>query len=113
MQQDGGPDAPFTLQLLTDVQPHKQMADKMRKGRQPALDTGAAEEGSQGDEGREENGLGTQADEDEMDEENVDANIQGSQAGSGLEGSAVKGKAASGKQRAALAPRAKKARGEV
>ena len=113
MQQDGGPDAPFTLQLLTDVQPHKQMADKMRKGRQPALGAGAADEGRQGDEGREDNGLGTQADEDEMDEENVDANIQGSQAGSGLEGSAVKGKAASGKQRAARAPRAKKARGEV
>lgn len=30
-QAKGGPDAPFELQLLTAVQPHKQMAEKMKK----------------------------------------------------------------------------------
>lgn len=29
INQDGGPDAPFKLHLITSVQPHKTMADKM------------------------------------------------------------------------------------
>jgi len=29
INQDGGPDAPFKLHLLTSVQPHKTMADKL------------------------------------------------------------------------------------
>ncbi len=38
--QDGGPDAPFRLQLLTSVQPHKNMAHRMAERRPPRGEVG-------------------------------------------------------------------------
>jgi hypothetical protein len=70
-QAKGGPDAPFELQLLTVVQPHKQMAEKMKKPKGHTVPAHVRDQGEEAEEAeqQEEEGAGAGAREEEEEDE--------------------------------------------